>query len=75
MGEGIVVFNNGVFSKKSYIFKLGEIKGISVTDRFFETKTTYASFEVFVDGYSGIYILGFYDRSLEQKIVEKIKDN
>ena len=74
VGEGIVAVNNGAFSKKTYIFKTNEIKGLACTDRFFETKSSYASYEMYIDGYSGVYLIGLFNRDLEQKIVEKIKD-
>ena len=64
-----------MLTKRIYTFKISEIQGITKTERFFETKAPYATYEIYIEGYSGVYVLGVYNRQLEQKIIEKIKDN
>jgi len=75
VGEGIIPLSNGVLTKRIYTFKIPEIQGVTVTDRFFETKSEYATYEIYIEGYSGVYVMGVYKRDLEQKIIKKIKNN
>lgn len=75
VGDKIIAISNGVLTKRIYTFKISEIQGITKTERFFETKAPYATYEIYIEGYSGVYVLGVYNRQLEQKIIEKIKDN
>ncbi len=75
VGDKIISLSNGVLAKRIYTFKTKDIKAITITDRFFETKSPYAAYEILIEGYSGVYVMGVFDRDLEQKIVEKIKVN
>ena len=74
VGEKVVALTNGLITNRTYIFKVEQIKGVTITDRFFETKCPYACYEILLDGYSGVYAMGVYERDLEQKIIKKLKD-
>ncbi len=75
VGDKILAFSCGSLSKTIYTFKCEYLKGFSATERFFERKMPYLSYEILIEGENGVYILGPYERGLAEKIKEKLKDN
>ena len=75
LGEKVFSFSCGTFSKTVYTFKSEFIKGVGVSQRFFETRLPYAYYEILTEGENGVYLLGPYEKDLAEKIKEKLKDN
>jgi len=75
IGEKVIAFSCGSISKSVYTFKCEYVKGFTATERFFERKTPYLSYEILIEGENGVYVLGPYERELAEKIKEKLKDN
>ncbi len=75
IGTKAMCFSCGSVSKSVYTFKCKYVKGFTATERFFERKMPYLSFEILIEGENGVYVLGPYERALVEKIKEKLKDN
>ena len=75
IGDKTLCFEGGSLSKTVLTFKAESVKGYTATERFFESKMPYLSYEILLEGANGVYILGPYERDLSEKIKEKLKDN